>query len=240
MITEILNNCTVDNNVVKLPPTQLDRETYLGVKKSLEKIGGKWTGGKVQGFKFDFDPTDLLTDLQGGKDRNIKKEFQFFETPESLAKRIVELAEIQQGNYVLEPSAGRGAILKQITLDRKICFFEIFEQHRNYLSDNPNFLCIGSDFLQADETFKYDRIIANPPFSKNQDIDHIRKMYAVLKPKGVLVSVASKHWQTSSNRKETDFRNWLSEIGAEIFEVEAGAFKESGTNISTVIIRIRK
>jgi hypothetical protein len=38
--------------VVKLPNQQLDRKEYLEVKKKLELIGGKWKGGKIQGFEF--------------------------------------------------------------------------------------------------------------------------------------------------------------------------------------------
>lgn len=39
---EILIQCTVEGNVVKLPSVQLERKEYLEVKKHLELIGGKW------------------------------------------------------------------------------------------------------------------------------------------------------------------------------------------------------
>lgn len=42
---EILNQCTVEGNVVKLPGVQLERKKYIEVKKHLELIGGKWKGG---------------------------------------------------------------------------------------------------------------------------------------------------------------------------------------------------
>ena len=47
---EVLQKCTIEGNIVKLPNVQLDRNEYLEVKKALELIGGKWKGGKVFGF----------------------------------------------------------------------------------------------------------------------------------------------------------------------------------------------
>jgi 16S rRNA G1207 methylase RsmC len=106
---------------------------------------------------------------------------------------------------------------------------------------NINFRC--DDFMYPNSLSyinKYDRIIANPPFTNNQDIDHIRQMYDFLKPGGRVVSIASKHWTFSNNKKETEFRDWLDKVNAEVQDVDAGAFKESGTNISTCIIIINK
>ncbi len=41
---EVLQQCTIEGNIVKLPSITLDRKNYLEVKKSLELIGGKWKG----------------------------------------------------------------------------------------------------------------------------------------------------------------------------------------------------
>lgn len=236
-----INNCTVENNIIKLPGVQLERDIYLEVSNKLKKIGGKWKGGKVQGFVFDYNPSDLLADLQNGKNRNIKKEFQLFESPQIIAKRVVGLAEIEAHHKVCEPEAGRGAIIREIPRQNCVDYYEINELLHAELARFENATLKGRDFLYADESIKYDRIVANPPFSNNQDIDHIQKMYSALAPDGILVSVASTHWRHSYGVKEMLFRAWLhTEVNAEIFEVEAGAFKESGTNIETVIIRIRK
>lgn len=71
-------------------------------------------------------------------------------------------------------------------------------------------------------------------------IDHIRHMFSLLRNKGILVSIASKHWQVSNNKKEKEFKQWLKDLNAEIIEIEAGKFKESGTMIGSVIIKIIK
>lgn len=239
---EILQQCTIDGNVVKLPSIQLDRKEYLDVKKQLELIGGKWKGGKVQGFVFDSDPTELLEQISNGEKRNLKKEFQFFATPDQLADQLVELADLDGTEKILEPSAGRGAIVKAIHRELgyvDVWGYELMPINQTFLDKVDHFKLLGSDFLTECDT-SFDAIIANPPFSKNQDIEHIQKMYEHLNYGGKLVSIASKHWQFTTGKKETAFREWLEEVNAVVIDIDAGEFKESGTMIATCIIVINK
>lgn len=242
-----LNNCTVIDEVVKLGPIQLERKIYTEVKDALEGIGGKWKGGKVLGFVFTHDPSDLLIELKGGNKINLKKDFQFFGTPASLCDKLVEMSDIQPGLRVLEPEAGQGAIIEAIrrkTIFLTIDYYELMLQNADIIKQKFNMIetvqFVGNDFLEAPTTYTYDRIIANPPFSKNQDIDHIYKMYELLRENGIITTIASKHWQSSSNKKELQFRNWLKEVNATIEDVDGGEFKESGTMVATCIIRIKK
>ena len=46
----------------------------------------------------------------------------------------------------------------------------------------------------------------------------------------------SKHWQHSSFRKETEFKDFIYSHKAQVIEIDAGAFKESGTMISSCIV----
>jgi 16S rRNA G1207 methylase RsmC len=174
---------------------------------------------------------------------NIQKETQFFPTPEKLADRLVEYAEIEIGHSILEPSAGQGAIVKAIVKahpNHNVDCFELSEINKNVLESLPYAFIIGRDFIKNDPVGPYDRIIANPPFSKNQDIDHIRKMYECLKPGGRIVTIASNHWRYSNNKKETAFREWLEELSVIPEDVPAGEFSESGTKIATCILIIDK
>lgn len=241
---DILKNCTVEGNIVKLPAGQLDRKLYQEVAKSLELIGGKWKGNKIMGFVFPSDPTDLLDQIANGEKRNLKKEFQFFATPEKIADQLVKLAEINNTQAILEPSAGQGAIVNAIQRfygkGRMVHVYEIMPTNQTILKKISRIDFLGDDFFNSKHIETFDRIIANPPFSKNQDIDHIMKMYEVCKPGGRIVTIASKHWQLSTNKKETAFKNWLEEINAEVIEIEKGSFKESGTMISSCIIVIDK
>jgi len=239
---QVLKECVVDGNIVKLPNIQLDRKEYLEVKKALELIGGKWKGGKVAGFVFVTDPTDLLSEITTGEKRNLKKEFQFFATPENLADQLVYFADLQQHDTILEPSAGQGAIIQAIN---KVCdvvpdCYELMDVNTLILNKTDySFNLIGADFFHhGDKT--YTKIIANPPFTKNQDIDHLKEMYELLSRGGRLVCITSKTWARGSQKKQVAFRDWLDEIEAETLPIEAGTFKESGTSVGGYIIVINK
>jgi len=239
--TEILKQCTISGNIIQLPTVQLDRKQYLEIKKQLEFIGGKWKGGNTQGFVFPTDPTDLLAQITASEDRNLKKEYQFFATPDSLADYLVELSEIKNKDIVLEPSAGRGAIVNAIHREfpaMDVFGYEIMDINQSFLAKIDHFKLLGSDFLAECNTF-FDVIVANPPFAKNQDIDHIRKMFECLKPGGRLVTIASKHWQFAEGKKERLFCEWIEKVEADVYDVDRGEFKESGTMVETCIIVIQ-
>jgi hypothetical protein len=241
---QVLQNCTVEGNVIKLPAEQLDRKLYQEVAKSLELIGGKWKGGKVFGFVFQTDPTDLLDQIANGEKRNLKKEFQFFATPEKLADELVYLADLKNHDTICEPSCGQGAIIKAIN---KVCnavpdCYELMDVNRSILANSGlKYNLVGFDFLEVVNKPKtYSKIIANPPFTKNQDIDHLREMYKILSKNGRLVCITSESWVNGSQKKQIDFKNWLYEVGAEISDIEKGTFKESGTMVGGKIVTINK
>ena len=241
-LQEILQKCTVEGMVVKLPAGQLDRAMYVKVSKALEGIVGKWNK-KSLGFVFPVDPSEMLNEIAGGKKINLQKQFQFFATPSRLCDKIVSLANINEKHSILEPSAGDGAIVKAIAREipnKIVDCFELMGVNRMLLEKNPNVNLIGNDFIAEQVDRKYDRIIANPPFTGNLDVDHLYKMYDCLKEGGRVVCITSTHWKNSSNKKETEFRKWLDKKSAITEDVDAGEFKESGTMVPTVIIMIVK
>ena len=238
---EVLQNCTINDLIVKLPEGQLDRKLYQEVAKSLILIGGKWKGGKTMGFVFKQDPTELLASVNNGEKRNLKKEFQFFATPDSLSDELVRLALIEENGSVAEFQAGQGAIIEAILRkhpNKEIFIMEMMNVNCIVLKQK-GFNPVQADYLEY-KGGKFDRIIANPPFSKNQDIDHVMKMYSDLKPNGRLVSITSKHWKLSKNKKETEFREWLDKLEADVIEIEEGSFKENGTTVGGYILVIDK
>jgi hypothetical protein len=241
---EVLQKCTVEGLVVKLPNVQLDRKLYQEVAKALELIGGKWKGGKVFGFVFVTDPTDLLEEIAGGEKRNLKKEFQFFATPDALADRLVQLADLQPTDTILEPSAGQGAIIKAINKVSNVVpdCYELMELNTIILNKSGlRFNLLGADFFNHFPYLsEYSKIIANPPFTKNQDIDHVYHMYKCLAVGGRLVSIVSESWAIGSQKKQVDFKNWLDEVEAEVIDIEKGSFKESDTMVGGKIVIINK
>src|SRR5579863_8319944 len=96
-VLPILRRSTIAGNVLTLPE-QLDRETYLRVAKVLTAARGKWDR-KAKGHVFPFDPTELLdVAIETGVVVDAKKALGFFETPDALAKRMVELARLAPGD----------------------------------------------------------------------------------------------------------------------------------------------
>lgn len=233
-----IGKCSLFENVVYLPIEQLSN--YQDVRKALINAGGTYNKNK---FIFSGDAKPYIDMLMKGDKVNIKKEYQFFATPPDLARRLVELANINSPDLlVLEPSAGQGAIVKAL-LNKEpgliIHAYELMEANRTVLSSIKDCVILGEDFLQGND-HKFDRIVANPPFSKNQDINHVLKMYARLKKGGRIVSITSNSWRTGQQKKQVEFRNWLDSIDARIEDIDAGEFKESGTNISTTLLIIDK
>ena len=62
--------------------------------------------------------------------------------------------------------------------------------------------------------------------------------YNMLQSGGTLVGIISENVLYYKDQVSLEFQQWLKEHKAEIIPVEYGAFKESGTTVDTVIIKI--
>jgi phospholipid N-methyltransferase len=243
---EILSNSTLTDHSLTLPDIHLSRDEYLDIKKSLLKIGGKWKGGKVSAFIFPHSFQEELASILQGNKVDLKKDFQFFPTPDPVIDKMLDMIQISDSDRFLEPSAGQGSIIKSI-LSRNpnafIKYCELMPQNNDFLQklNSRRVKFISSDFLSIDpKKHRFDKIIANPPFSKNQDIEHVLHMYHCLKKGGELVSVMSSSWQKGSYKKQKAFRDWLSSKTHTVISLEPGSFKESGTMVETCILYIHK
>jgi len=213
---------------VFLPEGQLDRKLYIAVNKVLAAIKGKWNRS-AKAHVFDESPTDTLDSiLLSGEYIDQKKEFQFFETPHKLAKKLVEIAEIKKGETVLEPSAGKGSIAKLIEGCHCV---ELNQENRKFLTEK-GFTLVGKNFMDFDK--HYDVIVANPPFSKQQDVEHINKMIDLATRKVVSVASASVLFRT--NKKTAAFRERIDLLGGTIEILPEKTFAKSGTNVQTCIV----
>lgn len=257
-LQESLAKCRVEGDTLFLPDiSEGQLANYNEVKNALLKSGAKY---KRNTFVFPADAQPYIDRMMGGEKVNVQKEFQFFETPDELADRMVRMAGIKEGDCVLDPEAGHGRIIMAVyrafpyvmksASDKPgvaVDYYEINELARKYLSDKvidkSRTSCAGEDFLAAKTPLQpggYDAIIANPPFSKNQDIDHIRQMYDFVKPGKRIVTIASISWTFGSQKKQVAFKEWLEDINAEWETLPEGTFKESGTNVKTTLINIVK
>jgi len=235
----IANIAKMDVNGMRLELPKGEQFTnYPQVKKALIKAGGKYV---KCGFVFTTCPQAIKDRLCGGEKIDDKKKFQFFPTPRSLAVRMVEMADIQESDRCLEPSAGQGAIADIIPFNN-LTVVELDPVNHKHLIDKGH-ICYIRDFLTVTKGtfgFKFDKIVANPPFTKNQDIDHIMHMYTLLNSGGRIVTLSSQSWVKGSQKKQIAFRSWLNDLDAVIESIPEGTFRESGTSIATMLITIDK
>lgn len=240
-VKDVLQRSQIAEDRVVLPPGQLDRKLYQAVNKVLDAFGGKWNR-KAGAHLFKSDPREKLFDaIESGRAVHEQQQYQSFYTPASLAYDLVHWAEVEPHHMCLEPSAGEGAIAQMLynTLDTgRVVVCEIREECHQALKD-IGCMVFGSDFMQADMQPIFDRVVMNPPFTKGQDIDHILRAYNLLKPGGILVSVAALGWTFRNDKKHTVFREFV-EWHGEWESIESGTFAASGTNVETTKIKLLK
>lgn len=236
---DVLKRSDISPNSVKLPTGQLPRPLYEKVNKVLTTAGGKWNRS-AQAHVFTSDPREVLgMALDKGAILDTKKASQAFYTPAELARRVVLHASVE-GKTVLEPSAGHGSLAKACR-DAGAKYVVCIEQDATsskVLSDD-GFGALTDDFLKVGPT-PYDRVVMNPPFTNGQDVDHVTHAFKFLTSGGRLVSIMSPSWRTKQDKRSEAFRELVANHGRVECEFEPGAFKESGTNIVTVLVILEK
>lgn len=166
---------------------------------------------------------------------------QLFPTPAALAARVVEAADIRPGDSVLEPSAGTGALLEALPEGVKVQAVEISHALTRQLAQRFSGISLEcSDFMQWEGAGKFDRIIMNPPFSNQQDIDHVTHALKFLKEGGKLVAIMSAGVEFRQDKKAAGFRELVERMGGTIERLPDDSFKESGTSVNTVLVTIDK
>lgn len=168
----------------------------------------------------------------------------FFPTPPQLIDKLLELADIQEGENVLEPSAGIGSIcdkIKSLELNNKIHAIEL--QHSCYeILEAKGYELLSRDFMQYQNGGTFNKIVMNPPFENLQDIDHIKHAYDLLAPNGRIVCVMANN-KNGSRQKINEFNEWLDNVGG-YYEVNEESFNGSDsfrqTGVSTITVVIDK
>ncbi len=246
-VADVLNRCTITGNNVYLPTGQLDRKLYMGVNTVLMQLGGKWDK-RAKAHVFPSDPKERFNTAMGvgevKKLISVKKVTQAFYTPLAVVKQLLVFADIKSGMCVLEPSAGQGALADEI---RKIPGVHLYLVEKDPESvrilTNKGYTPLCMDFLVYAEKNKpvFDCIVANPPFTKGQDIDHALAMWGLLKQGGRLAIIMSASVLHGTTKRHKAFRALLESAASYTSEtLEAGAFKESGTMVSTIMFWINK
>lgn len=143
-------------------------------------------------FQFDYDPDAVIDEIVASGCIPHQKAHQFYPTPEGLARRALEAAEIGDNDTVLEPSAGNGDLAAELPKDRTTCV-EVSELRCSVLKAR-GFNTVHADFIEWswDRSVRrefFDRVVMNPPFSEGRAVDHLVAASQVVKPGGRIVAI---------------------------------------------------
>jgi protein-L-isoaspartate O-methyltransferase len=160
---------------------------------------------------------------------------QFFPTPDPVASQLAAELDVQNGDRVLEPSAGTGQLLKAIYAASEgkvlgeVVAVEIDDAMAAEIADAWNIEVRCSDFMQFGGRF--DRIAMNPPFANGAAMAHIWHAIGMLAPGGRLVAVCP------DGPRENDLLRPVIEARGGTWEsLPEGSFESSGTGVRTALI----
>jgi type I restriction-modification system DNA methylase subunit len=239
-VLAVLDKAVISGHTLTLTG-QLDPPMYKQVAKVIEMAGGKWNR-KAKCHLFEQDASETLDPLMlTGEISDTKKDFGQFDTPAAVGRLAVLAANIRDGMKVLEPNAGKGALVTQIRAagDVHLFGYEIDPHRHAYLMQSlfyPAGGCGLADLLTIEPAQTFDRVVMNPPFAGQADIKHVTHAMKFLKPDGRLVAIMSNGVAFRTNKATTDFRELMERHGGEITRLPEGAFKESGTGVNTVMV----
>lgn len=234
-VLEIVKTMTwsADGKLGTLTCGQLDRNTYERTNKALAAMGGKWNR-KLGGHAFHTDPRPNVEGLLQNGTLLVERD-GFFETPLDVIDRMTAL--VWPDGRVLEPSAGLGAIAKELRVPKSdIQCIEKNTQRAEALQAK-GYAVQCADFLTVSPS-EFDTILMNPPFEEGQDIDHVMHAFKFLAPGGSLVSVMSAGAFFRSDRKATYFRDWLASVHGTMHKLPDNSFKASGTVVNACLVVI--
>lgn len=191
------------------------------------------------------------------------KRYGFFPTPPDAVEQFLREVTFwrergQAAHRVLEPSAGTGNLARRClkrpapewhgnpdryTVRPIVECVEIQPALADALRDGGEFAKVyTADFLQLkpETTGLYDRVVMNPPFDRERDIDHVMHALSFLKEGGHLHAIMSAGTEVRSTRKSQAFRDLMNSMGAEWKDMPPASFASVGTYCNTGILTVFK
>jgi hypothetical protein len=216
--------------------TELDEKQQAIIEELVDE-GFKKNDGKLT-------PEQLTFRIEQLEDESLHAYiYEFFPTPVSLVEDMVKEAAIQPGMIILEPEAGKGNIADIIRREFPGNQLDVIEQNgilREILK-LKGYNVISDNFLTYNPEIKYDRIVMNPPFANGDDIKHIKHAFALLKPAGKIVAIASFGAAYNNEPSNISFRKYCEKYGT-ITELPPDTFMnaERSATIRTIKISLQK
>lgn len=206
-------------------------------------VGGKEfdKGDVSENDPFDNAVLDYYTNQRLNK--NNREGVDYFPTPEPLGYKMVEWANIGEGDSVLEPSAGHGAIARYVPQSNELVAIEPSMSLFAKLQMKAGGL--GRKF--QNETFeayhksnKHDTIVMNPPFGHAgaTAIAHIEKAFGHLEEGGRMVAIIPR------GAMDKKFDKWYDNEKTAAMRAEVDlpdiVFQQAGTSVRCRVVVVDK
>lgn len=206
-------------------------------------VGGKEFDAATPSENDPFDNAVLDYYSNQKLNKNNREGSDYFPTPEPLGYKMVEWAGLGEGDSVLEPSAGHGAIARYVPKTNELVSIEPSQSLFTKLQLKAGGL--GRKFLN--NTFenyalnnKHDVIVMNPPFGKAGAlaIQHIDKAFKHLDEGGRIVAIIPRG---STDKK---FEKWYNEQKNIAMRAEVNLpdilFQQAGTRVACRVVVLDK
>lgn len=206
-------------------------------------VGGKEFDAATPSENDPFDNAVLDYYSNQKLNKNNREGSDYFPTPEPLGYKMVEWAGLGEGDSVLEPSAGHGAIARYVPKTNEMVSIEPSQSLFTKLQLKAGGL--GRKFLN--NTFenyalnnKHDVIVMNPPFGKagTLAIQHVDKAFKHLDEGGRIVAIIPRG---STDKK---FEKWYNEQKNIAMRAEVNLpdilFQQAGTRVVCRVVVLDK
>lgn len=210
--------------------------------KKVNKALGDWYGPLLPDAAGSHEPKGQFARKAGLP----SKDLQFYATPQGLAEDMVEGLRLE-GAEVLEPSAGEGVICRAaMAKGAKVTAVEIHGGRADTLRHIRGLTVVQENFLQTTPNPKYDYVLMNPPFYGTHWMEHVHHAFKFVKPGGALYSILPASAEVNDTSEHVKFREWVHSVISNkdwrgpFSDLPSGSFRESGTNIETVTLCMRK
>lgn len=263
-VAQILSEASFGEDYVELNSGTLTRSEYEDVRTFLERVGGKWKGSKGKknedgspAGKFIFEyvaPEPIVEAFVSMRFLPAKNPLDFFPTPRKVALELLKfcglLYENSRGDYstatqrkisVLEPNAGLGGladVVREFYPDAHIVCVEMNPISAQILREK-GYEVHEQDFLEFEQRGQFDYVIMNPPFDGTTYIKHVLHAWEMVEPRLGLVAGILPNTIRNTQKNVENFWRFVHCVGA-TEPLEKGSFKESGTNVETVVFYIDK
>ena len=206
-------------------------------------VGGKEFDAPKESSSDPFD--DAVLDYYSNQKLNKRNRegIDYFPTPEPLGYKMVEWANMGEGDTALEPSAGHGAIARYVPKENQLLSIEPSQSLFTKLQLKAGGLgrkFLNNTFENYDVSNKHDVVVMNPPFGTAgaTAIAHLDKAFKHLDEGGRVVAIIPRG---STDKK---FDKWIDGQKNVAMRAEVNlpdiVFQQAGTSVRCRVVVLDK